>query len=179
MTDPNYSGANEGKFMKELRAFADAVPHLVEKEKWRDLEKLFAYYEKPDRPKGDPLLLLPPSEARVLKTAQEWVAPNLVQHPFFLRVAEIAKERWSGDVQSIIDASNYLVQLEISPEFGVTPELCPKEEILELVRSARKSAPHYVSLVEKNISGTWASPIRKPEKPARFAGILQFVKDNW
>ncbi len=60
--------------MKELRAFADAVPHLVEKEKWRDLEKLFAYYEKPDRPKGDPLLLLPPSEARVLKTAQEWVA---------------------------------------------------------------------------------------------------------
>ncbi len=169
-----HSETNEGKFMDELRAFANAVPHLVAAEKQKDLEKLVFYYENPSAMKGDPLLSLPPSEARVMKTAQEWVAPSLASHPFFRRVAEISRQRWSEQVEEIICASNYFIQKDL----GVSPELVPRSEVLAMVENAGCGQDLRARVIPLGVVHQRSAPVVE-RGPSRFAGVLQVFKNNW
>lgn len=166
---------NEGKFMESLRAFVDAAPkYLINPGDEKMVERVVRLYESPNLG-PDPLVTLPPGEAKLIKEIQEMAAPDLSAHPFFQRVAEISHRRWSDQVQEIIDARNYYIQCDI----GATPENRPSEEVLALVRAARKDAPSYEALAKTNLPDNRTNPIRTPAPPSRFAGILQMLKDNW
>lgn len=163
---------NEGKFLESMRRFAEKVAESDPVDA-SGLEELMKFYAKPGR-KTDPLLLLPPGQARALVKVQRKVSPDLEDHPFFRRVADIARERWGREMQELFCAYNYLVQQEICA--GISPEHKPHPEVLQIILDARKA-------VQTGIVPT-SSPSSAVTKASQsvsdLASILKtFAKENW
>lgn len=163
---------NEGKFLESMRLFAAEVAKSRPVD-GQALEKLAKFYENPNR-LTDPLLALPPSEAKTLRDVQRKVVPELKGHPFFKRVAEIASVRWSREMQELIDAENYLVQVEMG--LDILPEIGPHPEAVKIILDARKA-------VQTGIIPTGSpsgAATKVSQSASDLASILKaFAKENW
>ncbi len=179
--DDDFS-TNEGKFFESIRRFAKKVAETSPVDA-AGLEDLVNFYAKPDR-KTDPLLLLPPSNAKELQQVQRRVAPDLDGHPFFRRVADIATERWGAATQELLDAHRYIIQISISPH--ISPLCKPRPEVLQVVRDAKKTAFFYA---ERACDPAWRGSSTSDssrlapatsQKSFDIASIVaDFVKKNW
>lgn len=172
---------NEGKFLESMRRFAAKVAESDPVDA-AGLEDLVKFYEKPGR-KTDPLLLLPPGKAKDLQKVQRKVSPDLGGHPFFRRVADIARERWGREMQELFDGQTYLTQIEM--DVGISPQRVPHPEVLQIIREARRTAFVYRGRAEdpswkgSSTSGVSRSASAVSEKPSSLAYIVsEFMKNR-
>ncbi len=172
---------NEGKFLESMRRFASKVAESDPVDA-AGLEDLVKFYAKPGR-KTDPLLLLPPGKAKELQKVQRKVSPDLEDHPFFRRVADIARERWGTELQELFDGQTYLTQIEMG--VGISPKFAPRPEVLQIIREARKTAPAYQAKARDPLwKGSSSSDVSRhapavSEKPSTLAYIVGEFKKNW
>lgn len=172
---------NEGKFLESMRRFAAKVAESDPVDAV-GLEDLMKFYEKPGR-QTDPLLLLPPGKAKDLQKVQRKVSPDLESHPFFRRVADIARERWGREMQELFDGQTYLTQIEMG--VGISPQCAPRPEVLQIIREARRTAFVYREKAENPswkgnpTSGASRSTPLASEKMSTLAYIVSEFKKNW
>ncbi len=178
----NDRSTNEGRFFESMRRFAAEVAKSDPVDA-AGLEDLVKFYANPDRI-ADPLRDLPPSNAKKLLGMQRKVSPDLGDHPFFRRVADIAKERWSRQMQELFNGQTYLTQIEMG--IGISPQDSPPPEVLKIIREARKTAPAYQAKArDPSWKGHPTSGASRPEasvfkKPNDLASIVaEFLKKNW
>lgn len=198
----NEYSTNEGLFLEGMRRFAAEVAKSKSVDQ-EELEKLMRFYEKPapapvpapeadspqstqpsvvPKPKDDPLLLLSQTEALVLQRVQRKVSPEIKSHPFFKRVAEIARKRWSDEMQELFYGHTYLTQVRI----GICPEHEPSPKVLEIILEAKKTAPLYQGLALRSsrkgsaISGTSVPRARVATNSSSLADVIgEFTKKHW
>lgn len=177
----NDRSTNEGVFFESMRRFAAEVAES-DPVNAAGLEDLVKFYANPDRT-ADPLRDLPPSKAKELMGVQRKVSPDLGDHPFFRRVADIARERWGAEMQELFDGQTYLTQTEMG--VGISPKFAPRPEVLRIIREARKTAPAYQAKARdpswKGDPTSGASRHAPPvsEKPSTLAYIVSEFKKNW
>lgn len=194
------SNDNEQKFFADLQAFFNAVPELASDQKKEDMKKAIGEYSSPDVSGNDPMRLLSPQEAQSLVSIQKKVSPELSNHQFFVRLAQIASLKWSMETQAIFDAGTLLLQREM----GLKPERVPNADVLKLVLDAKESYPRYAVSNEEsenpNISRvgrsqkrskvsqktSWVDALvaavtwsKAPQKTSGLDAFVAAVKRNW
>jgi hypothetical protein len=168
---------HEDRFIEDIQAFVLAVPGFVKKQQREDLARAIGEYDGSATPGDDPLRALDGCEARAILVTQRDVAPELAEHPFFRKVAEIAQNRWSQGMQELIDADNYRIQKDI----GANPSIVPRQEVIKILDEAASTAARYAS--PEYIRRTFAlrGSIVHSVKPSasQLSAFVHAVKRNW